>query len=138
MIMNNVGLLFLGYCKNIRIYIHIYIHLKQMKLKVNRDAKPVYIYIYKQGWKSVHKTYKACRCKCKHRQGKSRPMKTVVMKWKTSMHKVWSSDITGIHTHLQHWIPKECIMEPDNQIPLESHPGKGLRRLRSHPPPCQS
>jgi hypothetical protein len=53
------------------------------------------------------------------------------------MRKVWSSDITGIHMHLQHWIAKECIVEPDNQITLESHPWKGLRRLQSRPPLCQ-
>jgi hypothetical protein len=49
------------------------------------------------------------------------------------MQKVWPSDITGIHTHLQHWIAKECMVEPDNQITLKSHPWKGLRRLQSQP-----
>jgi len=33
------------------------------------------IYIYKQGWKTIHKKYTACRCKCKHMKGKSRPSK---------------------------------------------------------------
>ncbi len=28
------------------------------------------LYIYKQGWKSIHKRYKACPSKCKHTQGK--------------------------------------------------------------------
>jgi len=32
-------------------------------------------YTYKQGWKSIHKKYKACRCKCKHTKGKPRPSK---------------------------------------------------------------
>ncbi len=24
------------------------------------------MYIYRQGWKCIHKKYKACQCKCKH------------------------------------------------------------------------
>jgi hypothetical protein len=35
----------------------------------------IYIYIYKQGWKTIHKKYTACRCKCKQMKGKSRPSK---------------------------------------------------------------
>jgi hypothetical protein len=29
-----------------------------------------HVYIYKQGWKSIHKNYKACWSNCKHKQGK--------------------------------------------------------------------
>jgi hypothetical protein len=36
-----------------------------------------YIYIYKQGWKSIHKKYKALRSKCKQTKGKPRPSKTI-------------------------------------------------------------
>ncbi len=28
------------------------------------------VYIYKQGWKSIHKKYKACQSKCEHTKGK--------------------------------------------------------------------
>jgi hypothetical protein len=33
------------------------------------------VYIYKQGWKSIHKKYKARWSKCKHMKGKPRPSK---------------------------------------------------------------
>jgi hypothetical protein len=33
------------------------------------------VYIYKQGWKFIHKKYKACQSKCKHMKGKPRPSK---------------------------------------------------------------
>jgi hypothetical protein len=35
------------------------------------------IYIDKQGWKSIHNTYKACQSECKHtKKGKQRSQKT--------------------------------------------------------------
>jgi hypothetical protein len=33
------------------------------------------VFIYKQGWKSIHKTYKACQSKCKHTKEKLRQSK---------------------------------------------------------------
>jgi hypothetical protein len=41
------------------------IHLLVVALK---QKNPVYIYI--QGWKSIHNKYKACQSKCKHTRGK--------------------------------------------------------------------
>jgi hypothetical protein len=38
-----------------------------------KKGNPVVIYI--QGWKSIHKKYKACGSKCKHMRGKPRPSK---------------------------------------------------------------
>ncbi len=38
-----------------------------------REDNPVYI--YKQGWKSIYKKYKACQSKCKHMKGKQRSSK---------------------------------------------------------------
>jgi hypothetical protein len=35
-----------------------------LTLMEKREEKP--IYVYKQGWKSIHKKYKACQCKCRH------------------------------------------------------------------------
>ncbi len=32
-------------------------------------------HVYTHGWKSIHKKYKACQCKCKHTKGKPRPSK---------------------------------------------------------------
>jgi len=33
------------------------------------------VYIYKQGWKPIHKKYKACQSKCKHKKGKPKQSK---------------------------------------------------------------
>ncbi len=32
--------------------------------------------VYKQGWKSIHKKYKACRSKCKHTKRKTKTIET--------------------------------------------------------------
>jgi hypothetical protein len=49
-----------------------------------------HVYMYKQGWISIHKKYKACQCKCKHMEGKSskstRHVNANVNIWKENEH----------------------------------------------------
>jgi len=57
--------------------VHIWGDIKNLKKKhlyilcyyINKEMKYL-VYVYKQGWKSIHKKYKACWSKCKHMKGK--------------------------------------------------------------------
>jgi hypothetical protein len=44
-------------------------------ISLEQKANPVYIYMYKQGWNSIHNKYKACQSKCKHTTGKPKQSK---------------------------------------------------------------
>jgi hypothetical protein len=58
--------------------VHIWGDIKILKKETNIGTYYVIIkikkwntlYIYKQGWKSMHKKYKACQSKYKHMKGK--------------------------------------------------------------------